>query len=244
MKKLSLLIIGGCLTYSLYSTYSVGNDAYYEETMSEIESSFEPAKVQPKNDSIVNSEVEVSGGGGPQKVYSEETKEYFEEIALKTEFNGDREKAFVWTTDMKIFVDGQKPEYLMNELRKIVAELNVIIDPINIKIVSTKSESNYIVYFGSHLDFKNKYSCNDPQHLDDNWGYFEVYPNRGKMYVDLYRNDDTESHKHLLREELTQSLGLFNDSWDYPESIFYQGWTTTTEFAPIDRELIDMLYNN
>ena len=68
--------------------------------------------------------------------------------------------------------------------------------------------------------------------------------NSGKMYVDLVRNGDVESYKHLLREELTQSLGLFNDSWDYPESIFYQAWTTTTEYAPIDSELIDMLYNN
>ena len=44
-------------------------------------------------------------------------------------------------------------------------------------------------------------------------------------------------------EELTQSLGLFNDSYKYPESIYYQGWTTTTEYAPIDVELIEMLYN-
>jgi hypothetical protein len=145
---------------------------------------------------------------------------------------------------MKIFVDGQKPEYLVNELRKIVAELNVIINPINIKIVSNKSESNYIVYFGSHTNFKTKYNVSYPQRLEGNWGYFEVSTNSGKMYVDLNRNFDKESHKHLLREELTQSLGLFNDSWSYPESIFYQGWTTTTEFAPIDRELIDMLYNN
>ena len=62
------------------------------------------------------------------------------------------------------------------------------------------------------------------------------------MYVDIYRANDQEQ-KHLLREELTQSLGLFNDSYKYPESIFYQDWTTTTEYAQIDRELIDMLYN-
>ncbi len=193
---------------------------------------------------ITKPDVTPQGTGGPEKVYSEEAKEYFREITLKTEFDGDRKNAFVWTTDMKIFVDGQKREYLMNELRKIVAELNVIIDPINVKIVSNKSESNYTVYFGSHTDFKTKYKLSSPQRLDNNWGYFEVSSNSGKMYVDLVRNGDVESHKHLLREELTQSLGLFNDSWDYPESIFYQGWTTTTEYAPIDRELIDMLYNN
>jgi len=219
------------------------------ETVESKEQNFETPRtteVYKSDDSseITKPDVTPQGTGGPEKVYSEEAKEYFREITLKTEFDGDRKNAFVWTTDMKIFVDGQKREYLMNELRKIVAELNVIIDPINVKIVSNKSESNYIVYFGSHTDFKTKYKLSSPQRLEGNWGYFEVSPNSGKMYVDLVRNNDVESYKHLLREELTQSLGLFNDSWDYPESIFYQGWTTTTEYAPIDRELIDMLYNN
>lgn len=119
---------------------------------------------------ITKPDVTPQGTGGPEKVYSEEAKEYFREITLKTEFDGDRKNAFVWTTDMKIFVDGQKREYLMNELRKIVAELNVIIDPINVKIVSNKSESNYIVYFGSHTDFKTKYKLSSPQRLEGNWG--------------------------------------------------------------------------
>ena len=63
------------------------------------------------------------------------------------------------------------------------------------------------------------------------------------MYVDLDRCTSITGQKHLLREELTQSLGLKNDTYDYPESIFYQNWTEITDFAPIDRRLIDMLYN-
>ena len=128
-------------------------------------------------------------------------------------------------------------------MKDIVSELNSIINPIELKIVSSKSEANYFVYFGSHEAFKTKYDLLFPSRLDHNYGYFEVYYDSGNMYVDLYRTSDQEAHKHLLREELTQSLGLLNDSYDYPESIFYQGWTTTTEFAPIDIELIDMLYN-
>lgn len=248
MKKLFLLVVGVVLTYSIYTYHSAESakeEAFLKEVETEIDAAFDRISQQAENDSIVeNSDVVSTGGGGPQKVYSEEAKEYFKEIALKTEFEGDRKSTFVWKTDMKIFVDGQKPEYLISELKKIIAELNSIIDPINIKIVSNKSESNYVVYFGSHTNFKTKYKVAFPQRLENNWGYFEVSTNSGKMYVDLNRNSDEESHKHLLREELTQSLGLFNDSWSYPESIFYQGWTTTTEFAPIDRELIDMLYNN
>lgn len=47
---------------------------------------------------------------------------------------------------------------------------------------------------------------------------------------------------HLIREELTQSLGLMQDSWSQPDSIFYQGWTTTTEYSSQDKAIIQWLY--
>jgi len=132
---------------------------------------------------------------------------------------------------------------MVSELRRVVGELNDIINPINIDIVSTRSEANFVIYFGSYLNFGQANSSLNMEHLKNNWGYFQLFPDRGIMYVDVLRCDDLDGQKHLLREELTQSLGLCNDSWKYKNSIFYQGWTTTTEFAPIDRELIDMLYN-
>jgi hypothetical protein len=64
------------------------------------------------------------------------------------------------------------------------------------------------------------------------------------MYVDIYRCTELDAQKHLLREELTQSLGLFNDSYKYENSIFQQRWTTTTEYADIDKKIIQILYNN
>ena len=62
------------------------------------------------------------------------------------------------------------------------------------------------------------------------------------MYVDIARTNLTEQ-KHLLREELTQSLGLARDSQKYSESIFQSAWTTTMEYALIDRDLIRLLYH-
>ena len=64
------------------------------------------------------------------------------------------------------------------------------------------------------------------------------------MYVNMEGNLTMNERKHLLREELTQILGLCNDSYQFENSIFYQGWTDTTEYAEIDKELITMLYNN
>jgi hypothetical protein len=179
------------------------------------------------------------------KRYDQETNEYFDEIVMYSEFSETRRaEPYRWTTDMKIYVDGEKPEYLISELNKIVTELNDLIDPITIRVVNRKQDANYTIYFGSHIEFANLYSLMDKSKLERNWGLFEVYPNRGIMYVDIERTSfDYDAQKHLLREELTQSLGLLNDSWKYPESIFYQGWTTTTEFSEIDKRLIDLLYN-
>lgn len=62
------------------------------------------------------------------------------------------------------------------------------------------------------------------------------------MYIDVSRANLTVQ-KHLLREELTQSLGLARDSQEYVESIFQSAWTTTNEYAEIDRDLIRLLYH-
>ena len=132
----------------------------------------------------------------------------------------------------------------MNELNRIVKELNDIINPITISVVSKRSDANFIIFLGSYQTFAKNHPEVHAERLKDNWGYFQIYNNEGLMYVDVTRaSNDENAQKHLLREELTQSLGLCNDSYKYDNSIFYQGWTTTTEYAPIDRELIDMLYN-
>ena len=177
--------------------------------------------------------------------YDQETNEYFNEIALKSEFNTSVKKTpSRWTTDMKIYYFGYCPEYMIDELRHILTELNDLIVPIQISIVSKRSEANYFIYFGSHTGFKNNFPDVDAKLLERNWGLFQTYSNGGEMYVDMIRTkDNQEAQKHLLREELTQSLGLCNDSWKYDNSIFYQGWTTTTEFSEMDKRLIDLLYN-
>lgn len=229
--------------------FVVYNAIVDKSTQNKIDKLEEEVRTYIQEDTVVTenqkeSNEETSTGGGSVKERSPEVIKYFNEVALDTEFDGSRDDAYTWNSDMKIYVDGEKPEYLMTELKKIVGELNDIINPIDIKIVSSPNQANYTIFVGSHTDFQDKYKIDNPERLNRNWGYFEVFGNSGVMYIDTYRNGDETSHKHLLREELTQSLGLFNDSWEYPESIFYQGWTTTTEFAPIDRELIDMLYND
>jgi hypothetical protein len=193
-----------------------------------------------------------SGAGGNPSIqnvgslsdHSPEAKAYFREIALGNEFsNKVSSTPYRWTKNMKIYCYGLCSPMMMNELDRIVKELNDIINPITISVVSKRSEANFIIYLGSAQSFARNHPDIHADRLKNNWGYFQIYNNEGLMYVDVIRTKEEDAQKHLLREELTQSLGLCNDSYMYDNSIFYQGWTTTTEYAPIDRELIDMLYN-
>jgi hypothetical protein len=194
-----------------------------------------------------STEIEENYNPGDDERFSKEERDYFNEVALSSEFSDDDNgQVCRWKNDMKIYVTGEKSEELMNELDRIVDELNDLIDPININIVSTRSESNFVILFGS----QEEYHLLDPDSKDltkHNWGMFSVNGGseirKGEMYVDIYRCKSLDGQKHLLREELTQSLGLFDDSYKYENSIFQQRWTETTEFAPIDRQLINMLYN-
>lgn len=200
------------------------------------------APLQPEHDSIAEGGPEGSPHQRVLRPHSPEAEEYFREIALGSEWNGTRETPWRQKQDLKVFVQGQMTPELEGELGRIVFELNSLIEPIEIKVVATQAAANYVIFLGPWREFWNSWPEVKGERLEHNWGYFAVREGWGLMYVDTQRANEREQ-KHLLREELTQSLGLFNDSYKFVESIFYAGWTTTTEYTALDRELIQMLYN-
>ena len=180
--------------------------------------------------------------------YDNSVIDYFKEVALGFEFGNGDDVTRRWTSELRIFVGGVPNLELMDELKIIKEEINdLATNGFKINIVLDSSKSNYYLYFGNG----SKYAKLFPNQSDlviSNWGLFSVFWNgqnqftSGHMYVDVIRANLT-AQKHLLREELTQSLGLGRDSPLYSESIFQSGWTTTTEYADIDKDLIRLLYH-
>jgi len=173
---------------------------------------------------------------------------YFKKVALGFEFGITPKITRKWSLDMKIFVGGEPNTELMVELEKIKEEINELAtDGFEIKIENDSLRSNYYIFFGSGIQYAKIYAGQQSL-IESNWGLFSVfwngqnYINSDSMYVDITRANLTEQ-KHLLREELTQSLGLAKDSPLYPESIFQSEWTLTTNYAPIDKDLIRLLYH-
>jgi hypothetical protein len=182
--------------------------------------------------------------------YTSEEVSYFNEIVYDGIERGKpvhSNYVMKYTEDVKIYMEGHQPSYIVEELNRIVGELNDIINPIEVYVVNNKSEANMIVSIGSSKTVSDKYPVFNEYDNTSARGRVCLNLNKGNYANIMLNTDNIESvdrAKHVLREEITQALGLCHDSMTYPESIFYDGECIVTEYAPIDRVLIDILYNN
>ena len=180
--------------------------------------------------------------------YETDLIDYFKDIALGFEFGITSNITRKWNSGMKVFIGGEPRFELLAEFEKIRAEINELTtDGFNVTVVNDSLQSNYYIFFGSGTKYAEMFP-EESNLVNSNWGLFYLLWNSqnqfysGHMYVDIIRANSMEQ-KHLLREEFTQSLGLARDSQLYMESIFQSNWTTTIKYAPIDRDLIRLLYN-
>ena len=175
--------------------------------------------------------------------YSQEEIKYFTEIALGAEFGDEIPVIKKWTDNIRIKIDGEPTESDLQAITDIVYDLNELIAGINIKIVTNKQ--NLSITFSPESDFAEI----DKNYVPTNYGFFwALWHDDSFVIYDasiLVASADIaqQERSHLIREELTQSLGLMNDSNKYKDSIFYQKWTDVTEFSEIDKAVIKLLYH-
>lgn len=175
------------------------------------------------------------------ETYTQVEVDYFMEIALGTEYGGAAPIS-KWTGNIRIMAHGDPTEEDMTNLNQVVAELRTLTG-LDIGIVGEDADID--IYYIPCTDFKQYI----PSYVEGNWGYFS-YNTRGDgeiwqavIGIDTILTNQP-ARNHLLREELTQSLGLGNDSYDYEDSMFYQGWTLTQSYSDIDRTVIELLYRD
>lgn len=173
--------------------------------------------------------------------------DYYEEITNGTELNTNSGKNKFYK-DVKIYVYGEKNDTLIDELNKIVLELNELIESINIEIVSDSTLSNINIYFGDSDYFcsvRNEKYIQDLSKISQ--GFFSTYSYNGRLFSSLvFINtkliNGMQRKKHVLREELTQSLGFGNDSYKYTNSIFYEGYSNKISYSDLDKLIIKKHY--
>ncbi len=174
--------------------------------------------------------------------YTDNEIEYFTEIALGSEYGSNVQVIRRWDSDIKIKINGNPNEKDLQTLNQVISDINEIIgDKINLSLVD--SNQNIDINFVPLSDFS---ICNA---ASGNYGYFNCKWSNNVIYeCDIcIATDDVllqEERSHMIREELTQSLGLMNDSLEYRDSIFYEEWTYTQKYLEIDKKMIEILYSD
>jgi len=64
----------------------------------------------------------------------------------------------------------------------------------------------------------------------------------GKAYVNVELLPTKERILKILLEETAQTLGLYGDTWDHNDSIFYAGINSVTQMSEMDRKIINAIY--
>ena len=187
--------------------------------------------------------VALAGHGQPQSTSGNETKalDYLSEVGFGDEYGSSAPLIHKWTRDVNIGIQGTPTPADVDTLNLVVAELNSLLTGIELRL--TDGAADMEVHFAPESSF----AAIEPDYQAGNLGFFRVWMDQnGAIYrgrILIASDGITQAERsHLIREELTQSLGLFGDSWHYPDSIFYQGWTAAGEYASIDSPTIRLLY--
>lgn len=166
-----------------------------------------------------------------------EAADYYLEIAFGSEYGEPADHLRTWGGELRLRVFGSPTKEDLAELDRVVAELNALAGAPRIRRV--EEGENVEVRFVPQAGF-DRYA---PDYARKNAGYVYIWWTwwysifRGRV---LIRSEGLSRRQraHVIREEVTQALGLLNDSWRYPDSIFYQGPSEVTEFSEIDRAVI------
>ena len=186
--------------------------------------------------------------------YDKELVNYFNEVALNAEFDDNPDKIIKWTEPMSLYImkDGEfnsQVSIIKNTIKKIN---NLIKGEFKIQLIDSQPKSNAVIF----LLEKDKVELLVPSFFEgieeESAGLalieydadkYEI--KRAKIFIDI--NEPLESQESTILEELTQSIGLMNDSEKYSNSIFYQNKAldsiNTLEYSKMDIDLIKMLYH-
>lgn len=185
----------------------------------------------------------------PVNTYAPEDIGYFSSIALGSEFGHLEERIIKWNTDIKIQVHGSPTTSDLEELGNVVDELDELLshpnnDDINIEVVSghDANDANVDIHFVPRNEFRQYQPNANPSARGLVVTSASNYQIENAQILITTTHVSQEERSHVIREELTQSLGLLQDNYWYPDSIFYKGLSNTNQFSDIDRTLVKMLY--
>jgi hypothetical protein len=180
---------------------------------------------------------------------------WIQRVILGPEYGGSGEICSRWvrTPTLSVFGGDESREEIVQE---VVVHLNETLGRTPIKrimlLYPENTRADISLYFAPVSEFPEIAAHHNFRYTKGNQGYFWTWWNgRNEIYrgVILLSSDllDRNRIRHYALEEITQVLGLSNDSPEYPESIFYSYYSdggNAQSLSGRDRQLIHFFYNS
>lgn len=186
----------------------------------------------------------------------EELIGFFNEICLGYEYGNSKKVTRKWKEPLKLFIvkDSVYKEQV-EFINRTINTINKLID--NEFYISTTNDSinaNGHLFLCSHDKIKlfpKPYNELFKHTNKETFGYVGIKNNKdyyiNKTSIFINTTKSLKNQKSTIIEEITQSLGLGNDTEIYYDSMFYQykplqNWVTL-EYSEMDKKIIQLLYN-
>lgn len=169
---------------------------------------------------------------------------YFREIAFGAELGTSVSAIRKWTSPVYYELHGTATEEDLAVLARLTAALGTIEGfPGICEASAAQTQPNFHIYFMAAADIP----LLDPG-AEGSWGLATTWWYTATKVIHSARvaiaNDVTtqEQRNTVILEETIQALGLTQDSYAYPESLFYQGETEPQWPPELDWALVRLLY--
>ncbi len=188
--------------------------------------------------------------------YSAKSINYFYEIAFFQDYVGKMHVINKWNEDIYMYVDGNFSTNDMTYIKNTISQLSSLQLPINLYLTSDSLLANLFIYFGDYSYLEEKIGFNNKDYepfvgvgiITEKRSYIKSavvgFANNATRYSRPNVLDSIKLRQAIIMEELTQSLGLIGDSWQYPNSIFFEGGVCESTPNDIDKDVIRFLYEH
>jgi hypothetical protein len=183
-----------------------------------------------------------------KRKYSPEAINYFYETVFFSESMGKRTESIdKWKVNPKIVILGFPNENQIEIVNDVVNDINNLNLSINYSITKDIKQANIKIYFDQDDKLQSIFS---QKYVKNNIGTSKVTATNGciveaEVYIsDIKKRYRPTSEKAVLTEEISQTLGLNADSYSYTNSVFYQGEHWNEKLSKIDKDVLNLLYEN
>ena len=178
------------------------------------------------------------------------TQALFLDLAFGEEFGQSSDQLRKWNNNIQFFIKGSADSTVLKEITATVAELNTLSTQVNIVEVTSESDANLLIFLGTKTDYVTNVEPSAAGIAEGNSGFVAIAWNnqneiiRSSVCIDVVNFNSTDLLRHVIREELAQSLGLINDTDLDETSIFHQFIDANQSYSEMDRKMITYMLGN